>query len=90
MPIADSAYKSAKLVQGAQTIFDPGLPHRLTATHADPFNTDLLAFLRSRGAGRPAVSPAPPFRRESRATRTGSRHRPVHGSPPRSSRHARR
>jgi non-heme chloroperoxidase len=25
----------------------PGLPHGLTATHADPVNTDLLAFLRS-------------------------------------------
>jgi non-heme chloroperoxidase len=47
VPIADTAYKSAKLVQGAQTLFYPGLPHGLTATHADRFNADLLAFLRS-------------------------------------------
>lgn len=47
VPIADSAYKSARLVPGAQTIFYPGLPHGLTATHADRFNADLLAFLRS-------------------------------------------
>ena len=47
VPIADSAYKSAKLVQGAQTIVYPGFPHGLTATHADRFNADLLAFLRS-------------------------------------------
>ncbi len=46
VPIADSAYKSARLVSGAQTIFYPGLPHGLTATHADRFNADLLAFLR--------------------------------------------
>jgi len=47
VPIADSAYKSAKLVKGAQTLFYPGLPHGLTATHADRFNADLIAFLRS-------------------------------------------
>jgi non-heme chloroperoxidase len=47
VPIADSAHKAAKLVQAAKTIFYPGLPHGLTATHADRFNADLLAFLRS-------------------------------------------
>ena len=47
VPIKDSAYKSAPLIQGAKTIFYPGLPHGLTATHADRFNADLLAFLRS-------------------------------------------
>jgi len=47
VPIADAAYKSAKLVKDAQTLFYPGLPHGLTATHADRFNADLLAFLRS-------------------------------------------
>jgi non-heme chloroperoxidase len=47
VPIADSAHKSVELVRGAQTIFYPGLPHGLTATHADRFNADLLAFLRS-------------------------------------------
>jgi non-heme chloroperoxidase len=48
VPIADSAHKSAKLVPGARTIYYPGAPHGLTATkHADRFNADLLAFLRS-------------------------------------------
>jgi non-heme chloroperoxidase len=48
VPIADSAYKSAKLIKGAQTIYYAGAPHGLTATkHADQFNADLLAFLRS-------------------------------------------
>ena len=47
VPIKDSAYKSAQLIRGAKTIFYPGLPHGLTATHADRFNADLLAFLRS-------------------------------------------
>lgn len=46
VPIADSSYKSARLVPGARTLFYPGLPHGLTATHADRFNADLLAFLR--------------------------------------------
>ena len=48
VPIEDSAYKSAKLVPGARTIYYPGAPHGLTATnHADRFNADLLAFLQS-------------------------------------------
>jgi non-heme chloroperoxidase len=47
VPIHASAHKSAKLIDGAQAIFYPGLPHGLTATHADRFNADLLAFLRS-------------------------------------------
>lgn len=47
VPIKDSAHKSARLVEGAQEIYYPGAPHGLTATHADKFNADLLAFLRS-------------------------------------------
>jgi non-heme chloroperoxidase len=47
VPIHDSAHKSAKIVKNARTIFYEGLPHGLTATHADRFNADLLAFLRS-------------------------------------------
>ncbi|HVJ00944.1 MAG TPA: alpha/beta hydrolase [Sphingomonas sp.] len=47
VPIADSAHKSAKILPNARTIFYPGLPHGLTATHAERFNADLLAFLRS-------------------------------------------
>src|ERR1051326_5143934 len=47
VPIKDSAKKSAKLIKGAQEIYYPGLPHGLTATHADQVNTDLLAFVKS-------------------------------------------
>ena len=36
--------KSAKLIKGAVEIYYPGLPHGLTATHADLVNRDLLAF----------------------------------------------
>ena len=44
VPVKDSAKKSAKLIQGAVEIYYPGLPHGLTATHADLVNRDLLAF----------------------------------------------
>ncbi len=47
VPVKDSAKKSARLIKGAKEIYYPGLPHGLTATHADRVNTDLLAFLRS-------------------------------------------
>ncbi|MBN8830919.1 MAG: alpha/beta hydrolase [Sphingomonadales bacterium] len=48
VPIADSAHKAARLIKDARTIFYPGAPHGLTATsHADQFNADLLAFIRS-------------------------------------------
>ena len=47
VPVKDSAKKSARLIKGAKEIYYPGLPHGLTATHADQVNTDLLAFLRS-------------------------------------------
>ena len=47
VPVKDSAKKSARLIKGAEEIYYPGLPHGLTATHADQVNTDLLAFLRS-------------------------------------------
>ena len=47
VPINDSGKKSAKLIKGAKAIFHPGLPHGLTATHADRVNADLLDFLRS-------------------------------------------
>jgi hypothetical protein len=33
--------------KGAKAIFYPGLPHGLTATHADQINADLLKFLKS-------------------------------------------
>src|SRR5215467_10480520 len=46
VPVKDSARKSAKLINGATEIYYPGLPHGLTATHADLVNRDLLAFCR--------------------------------------------
>jgi non-heme chloroperoxidase len=47
VPVHDSARKSAKLIDGAKTIYYPGAPHGLTATHQDRINADLLTFLRS-------------------------------------------
>ena len=47
VPINISGKRSAKLIKGAQAIFYPGLPHGLTATHADQVNADLLKFLNS-------------------------------------------
>jgi non-heme chloroperoxidase len=47
VPIDISGRKSAKLINGAKEVFYPGLPHGLTATHADRVNADLLKFLRS-------------------------------------------
>ena len=44
VPIAASARKSVRLITGAAAISYPGLPHGLTATHADMVNRDLLAF----------------------------------------------
>ena len=41
-----SSRKTAKLVREAVEIYYPGLPHGLTATHADLVNRDLLAFCR--------------------------------------------
>jgi non-heme chloroperoxidase len=52
VPVKDSAKKSARLIKGAKEIYYPGLPHGLTATHADQVNTDLLAFLRTVQKGR--------------------------------------
>jgi len=47
----NSAKKSAQLIKGAVEIYYPGLPHGLTATHADLVNRDLLAFCQQ---GKPA------------------------------------
>ena len=46
VPIDDTGKKSAKLIKGAKEIYYPGLPHGLTATHADQVNADLLEFLK--------------------------------------------
>jgi non-heme chloroperoxidase len=45
VPIADSAYLSAKLVPNATLKVYPGAPHGLATTHKDQLNADLLAFL---------------------------------------------
>jgi non-heme chloroperoxidase len=44
VPINVSSRRSAKLIKGAVELYYPGLPHGLTATHADLVNRDLLAF----------------------------------------------
>ena len=44
VPINISSRRSAKLIKGAVELYYPGLPHGLTATHADLVNRDLLAF----------------------------------------------
>jgi non-heme chloroperoxidase len=44
VPIDLSSRKSAKLIKNVVEIYYPGLPHGLTATHADVVNRDLLAF----------------------------------------------
>jgi non-heme chloroperoxidase len=44
VPIDVSSRNSARLITGAVELYYPGLPHGLTATHADLVNRDLLAF----------------------------------------------
>ena len=47
VPIADSAYLSAKLVPNATLKVYPAAPHGLATTHKDQLNADLLTFLRA-------------------------------------------
>jgi len=47
VPIDISSRKTARLIDGAKTVFYPGMPHGLTATDADQVNADLLAFVTS-------------------------------------------
>ena len=47
VPIADSAYRTAKLVKHGSLKVYPGLPHGMCTTHADRINADLLAFIQS-------------------------------------------
>jgi len=47
VPINNTGRQSAKLIKGAKEVYYPGLPHGLTATHADRVNSDLLQFLNS-------------------------------------------
>jgi len=53
VPVKNSGKKSAQLIKGAVEKYYPGLPHGLTATHADLVNHDLLEFcLQMRPVGR--------------------------------------
>ena len=45
VPLANSALKSAKIINGAELKIYPGAPHGLTVTHKDQFNADLLEFI---------------------------------------------
>jgi non-heme chloroperoxidase len=47
VPIADSAYLSAKIVKNATLKVIPGAPHGLCTTHADQINALLLDFLKA-------------------------------------------
>jgi len=47
VPINIASRKAVKLVRGAKELYYPGLPHGLTATHADRINADLLTFINS-------------------------------------------
>ena len=49
VPIDLSARRSAKLIKDVAELYYPGLPHGLTATHADVVNRDLLAFCEKQG-----------------------------------------
>ncbi len=47
VPIAASAMRSSKIVEGSVLKVYEGAPHGLTATHKERFNADLLEFLAS-------------------------------------------
>jgi non-heme chloroperoxidase len=55
VPIDIAGRKSARLIKGSKAIFCPGMPHGLTATHADQVNADLLKFLKSAQQARKAA-----------------------------------
>jgi non-heme chloroperoxidase len=47
VPYADSAPKSAELLQNGTLKSYPGFPHGMPTTQADTINADLLEWLRS-------------------------------------------
>jgi non-heme chloroperoxidase len=55
VPIDLSSRKMAKLIKGVAELYYPGLPHGLTATHADIVNRDLLAFCQQQAKRKGAV-----------------------------------
>ena len=50
VPIADSAFLSAKIVKGATLKVIPGAPHGMCSTHKDLINAELLAFFKRAAA----------------------------------------
>lgn len=46
VPVGASAMLSSKLLKNGTLKICPGADHRLSVTHQDKFNTDLLAFIR--------------------------------------------
>src|SRR5687768_1466481 len=54
VPIAVSALRSSKIVNGSTLKVYPGLPHGMCSTHKDQINADLLAFVQQ---GALAVEP---------------------------------
>jgi hypothetical protein len=58
VPVKNSARKSAKLIKGAVEIYYPGLPHGVTATHADLVTATCSRSV-SRTSGRWRNSAAP-------------------------------
>jgi non-heme chloroperoxidase len=47
VPFKSTAPRSAKLIKNAKTIYYPGAPHGITATHQDEINKQLLAFIQA-------------------------------------------
>jgi non-heme chloroperoxidase len=45
--LAADTMRSARLIKNCEDVYYPAAPHGLTATHQDPVNADLLAFLQS-------------------------------------------
>ncbi|HEX4701851.1 MAG TPA: alpha/beta hydrolase [Pseudonocardiaceae bacterium] len=47
VPFEISGKRTAETIDGSKLVLVPGAPHGLNVTHADTFNAELLAFLRS-------------------------------------------
>jgi non-heme chloroperoxidase len=51
VPIANSAFLSAKIIKNAILKVYPGLPHGMCQTHKDLINADLLEFIQQAQQG---------------------------------------
>jgi non-heme chloroperoxidase len=60
VPIANSAYLSAKIIKGATLKVYKGAPHGICTTHKQQVNEDILAFIR--GELKPSEREAIPLR----------------------------